>query len=199
MSDITNRWVNILIPFTNKYSDKISGTELARKVKVPQQTVSRYMNNLIKDNLIKYEIKGRNKHFYFDFKKQTTKIVFELIENEKSLNFQLKLKEAGNIINELLVCCESLIVFGSYSSMTFHKDSDLDILILGKYDKKKIDEVKRRQIIQINEHYSSYVEFSRLLNKRNNLSIGILKNHTLFGNVSKMVNIFLKFSVKLFI
>ncbi len=199
MSNVTKIWVNILIPFTNKYSARISATELARETKLPQQTISRYLNDLIKDNLINYDIKGRNKLFYFNFEKQTTKIIFELIENEKSLSFQLKLNNIANIIDELSNCCESLIIFGSYASMTFHKNSDLDIVVLGKYDKKKIDKVKTRQVIQINEHYISYTEFSKLLNKKKYLSIEILKNHLIFGNVSKIVNIFLKFSAKLFI
>ncbi len=189
----------MLLPFTNKYSGKLSATELARENKLPQQTVSRHMNNLAKNNLIEYETKGKNKLFYFNLKKQTTKIILKIIENKKALRFQIKLKKISIIIDELTTVCESLIIFGSYASMSFNKDSDMDIIVLGKYNKEEINKIKQRQSIKVNEHYISYSEFSNLLNKRNTLSIEILKNHIIFGNVSKISEIFRKFSRNLFI
>jgi DNA-binding transcriptional ArsR family regulator len=199
MSNITEKQVDMLLPFTNKYSGKLSATELARENKLPQQTVSRHMNNLAKNNLIEYETKGKNKLFYFNLKKQTTKIILKIIENKKALRFQIKLKKISIIIDELTTVCESLIIFGSYASMSFNKDSDMDIIVLGKYNKEEINKIKQRQSIKVNEHYISYSEFSNLLNKRNTLSIEILKNHIIFGNVSKISEIFRKFSRNLFI
>ena len=88
--------------------------------------------------------------------------------------------------------CESLIVFGSYASGNFSKESDLDIVILGKSNKEQIKKIKQKQIIQINEHYISYIEFAKILKSKNPLSIEIMKNHILFGNVSKIIDIFWK-------
>ena len=90
LSDITQKWVDLLIPFSSNYSDKISASELARKSKIPQQTASRYLNKLVKLNLLNYMKQGRNKLFYFDLGKQTAKIMLNIIENQKSLQFQLK-------------------------------------------------------------------------------------------------------------
>ncbi len=54
LSNITQKWVNILVPFSNNYYAKLSVSELARCSKIPQQNVSRYLNKISKLNLIKY-------------------------------------------------------------------------------------------------------------------------------------------------
>jgi hypothetical protein len=63
-------------------------------------------------------------------------------------------------------------------------------VILGKHDKGKIKKIKEKQFTEINEHYISYNGFTKLLNSRNPLALEITRNHILFGDVSKMVDIF---------
>lgn len=190
LGNITQKWVDLLIPFSSDYSSKLFVSELAKKSKIPQQTSSRLLNKIVKLNLINYTKKGKNKLFYFDLEKQTTKIILNLIENQKALQFQLKIKEISVVINEILKYCESLIVFGSYAFDNFSKESDLDIVILGNCDIEQIKKIKQKQVIEINEHYLSYNEFVKTLKSKNPLSIEIVKNHILFGDISKIVNIF---------
>lgn len=40
MGNITQKWVDLLVPFSNDYSAKFSASELSRKAKIPQQTAS---------------------------------------------------------------------------------------------------------------------------------------------------------------
>lgn len=190
LSNITQKWVDLLLPLSNNYSLRISASELSKKTRIPQQTASRYLNKLVELNLINYIKEGKNKLFYFDLEKQTTKTMLNLIENKKSLQFQSKVKEIAIIVEELLKSCESLIVFGSYASGNFNKESDLDIVILGKYKKEEVKKIKQKQVIEINEHYVSYNEFNKILRFRNPLALEIMKNHILFGDVSKLVDIF---------
>ncbi len=126
-----------------------------------------------------------------DPKRQTTKQILNLIENHKALQFHLKLREIAVIIDEILKYSETAIVFGSYASYSFNKESDLDIVILEKYDRNMIAKIKQMQIIEINEHYLSYGDFAKTIRSRNPLSLEIIENHVLFGNVSKVVDIFL--------
>lgn len=190
LSNITQRWVDLLIPFSGNYSAKLSASELARKSRIPQQTASRLLNKLAGIGLINYIKEGKNKLFYFDLEKQTTKIILNFIENQKALRFQLNDKKISVIINEILGYSESLIVFGSYASEGFNKKSDLDIVVIGKYNKNKIEKIKLKEVVEINEHYVSYEEFGRILKSRNPLAIEIMKSHVLFGDVSKIVDIF---------
>ena len=114
----------------------------------------------------------------------------DVAENQKALRFQLESKEISVIINDILNYCESLIVFGSYASGKFSRTSDLDIVVMGKCDKKNIKKVKQKQVVEVNEHYATYREFAKILDSRNPLSLEIMKKHILFGDVSKVVNIF---------
>ena len=199
MSNLTKKWVKALIPFTNNYLAKYTATELSKITNLPQQTISRSINTLCKNKILSYEIQGKNKLFFFNPNKQSTNMIFNILETEKSLNFILKLKKISIIINELLKCSEAIIIFGSYSSETHNKDSDIDIIILGKHNKKEIIKIKEKQIIKINEHYFTFSEFEKILNKKNTLAIEIYKNHLLFKNISKIVNIFLNYTRKIFI
>lgn len=192
MSNITQKWVNILIPFTNNYGNKFTGVELARLSNTPQQTVSRYLKELSKQNLVNYIRQGRNKLFYLDSLKQSTKIILEITEAQKALNFHAKLKEIFLIINQFIKYSETIVVFGSYASHSFNKSSDLDLVFLGDYNKKEIKKIKQKQIIQINEHYISYQEFAKLLKAKNPLALEIFKNHVLFGNIYKLIETFLE-------
>ena len=96
MSDITQRGVDILNPFTLDYSVKLTATSISKISKVPQQTVSRILNFLLKLNLIEYAIQGKNKLFYFDKSKITTSSLFIVVEEILP-------------IKEIILNCEKLL------------------------------------------------------------------------------------------
>jgi predicted nucleotidyltransferase len=187
MSNITQKWVNLLIPFTTGYGQKFTESELARLSKIPQQTASRHINSLIKKNILNYEKQGKNKMIFLDISKQTTFTLLQTIENSKTLEFQQKEKEASLIINDMLKHSESIILFGSYAAFKPDKESDIDIVIIGKAEKEKIKSIKQKYNIEINEHYATYEEFAKSLKNKTPLAIEIIKNHILFGNTSKIV------------
>ena len=191
MGNLTQNWVDILIPFTSNYGKKLSGTELARLSNMPQQTASRTLRMLVKQNILDYAKHGRNKLYSFDHTKKNTKIIFHIAESSKSLILLQKIRHIAPMIHEIAACADSLIIFGSYSNFTFDSSSDIDILVLGS-NKEKIKEIQQRKITEINVHYSSIPEFSRALKSKNPLSLEILSNHTLFGNISPWITLFLK-------
>ena len=192
LSNITHIWVDILMPFLSNYELEISGSEISRKTNIPQQTVSRVLDELVSRNFLNFKMIGKNKIFYFDLRNEKTKLLINILENNKSLNFLSNFKNEAVIISEILKFSESIIIFGSYSSFSNSKNSDLDIVIFGKYDNSLLKKIKERNDIQINEHNLSYAEFIKSLNQNNSLAIEIKNNHTLFGDVSKLVNIFLE-------
>ena len=142
---------------------------------------------MVNYNILNYKIKGKNKVFYFDPKKPTSKMIMNMIENQKSVEFLLSKKNVSVIINELNGVCNSLILFGSYASGLATKKSDLDVVL---FDCSfVIDKIKRKYPVEINEHVVSYLEFEKLLMDENPLAIEIVANHIFFGDVSKIVDI----------
>lgn len=192
MSNITQKWVELLNPFSKEYNKKMTASEISRETKIPQQTATRILNSLVKKNLIEYQRQGKNKLFYLNLKTSSTEIILNLVENQKALDFLIENKKEAVIIEDLLKHCESIILFGSYASKKFDEKSDLDLVIIGKSDKKKIKEIKERQILEINEHYTDFVEFENKIKERNALSIEIIKNHIVLGDVSTIIKIFLR-------
>lgn len=191
LSNITQKWVNVITPFLKDYGEKMTASEISKISKIPQQTASRELNKLVKLNLINYTINGKNKLFYLNFEKETSRILIQLAEAQKSLSFALKNKRIYTIINELIKKCEGLIVFGSYASGKFNEESDFDIIIVGKFEKNNIKRIIENQGLNIHEHYSSFEEFKKILKKKNPLAVEISKDHILFGDTSRIINIFL--------
>ena len=192
MSNITHKWVSLLSPYAAEYAAKYSASSLARLLGIPQQTASRYLNELVANNQLSFVQEGRNKLFYFNFKQPSTRIMLEMIEQERALKFQRKNNAAVIAVNDLAAVADSLIIFGSHAAGTAREDSDLDIVVFSRKSKEQIQKIKQRYSFEINEHYSSYAEFGTLLQSQNPLALEILKNHLLFGNVSKLVALFME-------
>ncbi|NOQ56161.1 MAG: hypothetical protein GQ477_05150 [Nanohaloarchaea archaeon] len=187
LSDTTQKWVDLLVPFSNNYSALFSATDISKMTGIPQQTASRELNKLAKNNMIDHKIIGRNKMFYFNLEKQSSKNMMNIIEYQKSLRFLVENKKISTIINEIILRCKSVILFGSYAKGIQDRKSDIDIAIFGM--KKDISEIKKKYTIKINEHNVTYSEFGKHLKNENPLSIEIAHNHIMFGNISDLVDI----------
>ena len=151
MGNITPKWVKVISSFSDNYSAMLTASEISKEIKMPQQTVSRILNNLVKFNLISYIKKGRNKMFHLDLGKQKTRMILDIVENQKSLEFYLKNRKIAIILNELMNCCDGIIVFGSYASESSHTNSDLDLVLFGA-DKKAVGRIKQKSVMEIIKH-----------------------------------------------
>lgn len=180
MANIGQIWPNILIPFVNDYNMKLTASDVSRKTKIPRRTVSRILGKLVKLNLIRYAIEGKNKKYYLDLKDQRIKLLVRFIENYKSLKFSLEEKKIFLMLEDIIKLRE-IVLFGSYAKENATAESDIDILVIGN-EFKKIREIARKQIKQVNLHFSNLKDFEALLKKNNTLAREIMKNHIIFGN-----------------
>ena len=180
MANIGQIWPDVIIPFVNDYNMKLTASDVSRKTKIPRRTVSRILGKLVKLNLIRYVIEGKNKKYYLDLKDQRIKLLAGFIENYKSLKFSLEEKKIFLMLEHIIKLWE-IVLFGSYAKGNATAESDIDILVIGN-ESKKIREIARKQLKQINLHFSTLKEFEKLLKKRNTLAIEIMKNHVIFGN-----------------
>ncbi|NQT59032.1 MAG: nucleotidyltransferase domain-containing protein [Bacteroidetes bacterium] len=180
MANIGQIWPDILISFVSDYNVKLTASDASRKTKIPRRTVSRILDKLVKLNLIRYVIEGKNKKYYLDLKDQRIKLLVGFIENYKSLKFSSGEKKIFLILEEIMKL-RNIVLFGSYAKGNAAAESDVDVLVIGN-ESKKIREIARKQIKQVNLHFSTLKEFENLLKKKNTLAIEIMKNHIVFGN-----------------
>jgi predicted nucleotidyltransferase len=184
----------LLAAFTASYGGRFSLAELAGIAGIPRQTASRLLEGMAASGIIDYRVQGRNKLSFFDLSKKSTELVLGIIESQKSLAFQSRMKEASIIVNGLLKLCDTVVVFGSYASGSFSRSSDLDVLLAGDRRDADISGLKGRHSVEINEQRATYQELATMLAAKNPLAIEIMKNHVIFGDVSRIVKLFMEAS-----
>jgi len=192
MSNITQKWVDVLLPFTSAYDAKLTASDLARKTGVPQQTASRILHGLGRKNLLRYERHGRNKLYSLDLGRESSKTLLSLLEHEKALVFLRSGNAAAVIIEELVQQHAMVVVFGSYANNTADEKSDLDLLIVGNPPEKSLEGIKARSSLRISDHHATEDEVRKLLAERHALAIEIASNHLFFGDISRLTRLFLR-------
>lgn len=173
-------WPDLLLPFTDDYSVQLTASTISRKTKILRRTASRMLDALAKTSAIRYSFEGKNKKYYLDLREWRTKMLISFVEHYKALKFSFE-QPAVFVMLEEIARIRDTILFGSYAQGTPTPESDVDILVLGNKS-TKITEIIRRQPLQINPHFSSTVEFEKLVRNKNPLAAEIIKNHLIFGN-----------------
>ncbi|MFT4261092.1 MAG: nucleotidyltransferase domain-containing protein [Candidatus Woesearchaeota archaeon] len=121
--------LNILKSFFEDPNKKFSIRELSRLIKTNHTTTRQHLNMLVKEKYLTLE-KDRIYSFY------------QLTNSKKTLNLKLyynleKIRKSKLIENlEQKYDYPTIVLFGSYSTATNYKDSDIDICIIS--DIKKI-------------------------------------------------------------
>jgi len=150
----------ILKLFYNNHNSPLHLREIARETKMNESSISRHLNNLIKQHVLKESREANLRKFYVT--KQQIPVIFPLFDEEKLEGFPLIRKDAIKVyLNKLEKKPLLVIVFGSTAKETFRKDSDIDILKISftqdkKMDKEAIKDVEaqtglRLQVINLTE------------------------------------------------
>lgn len=180
--------IDIIRQYLDDYSKKLSGREIARLTNTNHQTALTHLNELVKEGILKYLIKGRNKEYHLNLTNLKTQILIEISESYNSL-LSLNNKELNFIIKDIMPYTEAITLFGSFASGRHNKESDIDLILIGKSNKNKIKKIKAKYSRQINIEYVSFQDFSKSLKQKNALAIEILNNHCIYGDISKIVKI----------
>lgn len=102
--------------------------ELSDILDIDKGNLSRYLNSLVGEGLLKTEISGRQKYFSLD-------LSYHLLpELKKMLTSEISPEAALRDILGGIKGLQQAYLFGSYVSGKFHKDSDLDLLLVGSHD-----------------------------------------------------------------
>lgn len=180
--------IDILCQFLSDYTRLLTGREIARMIKVNHQTALNHLNEMNKEKILKYCVKGRNKEYSLNLSNIKTLIILEMAESFRALD-SLSNKELRFIIPDLLPYTESIILFGSFASDSHDNNSDIDLILVGISNKVDIEKIKRRYNREINIEYITFKGLKNSLKHKRALAIEILKNHIVYGNTSAVVKI----------
>jgi len=148
---------------------------LSKLINIPHPTVYRETKKLKEDNILEYEMKGRNKMISL---KKGIESLYAIYQTEyyKTLKFIEKNPEFSILIEEIIKKTNSnlIILFGSYAKGIAKKDSDIDLFV----------ETKNKKIKEMLENTNSRlsVKIGRLDNKTY-LGKEIIDNHIIIKGV----------------
>ena len=177
---------------------RVNLTGLIKKVKASPNLVLEYVNKLSSYQIIKEErTKGEKKihvrNLIADFDNDISKIIYSIIEINKRLEFLRKYKNLKPIFEQLTKESKNIdfiIIYGSYARLAAEKDSDLDVIIIGKLNDNEINWI-REIFITLEGELSLKIETINdfLKNKNKPLYQNILKEHIIMNGVEKFMNI----------
>ena len=132
-----------LEPFLTKPTETLHLADIARLTNTPHPTLRLWLNNLEKQGILRKTYKGRLTLYELNL---DNNIIDYLTIAEK--NKLIKICEKHLILKELTNFIQkntnrNAIVFGS-SADNFNKANDIDLLITGRIDKKKLKEFSKK-------------------------------------------------------
>jgi uncharacterized protein len=142
--------LKVLTLFTKGYNKELYIREVGKLLKISSRTALLTLDKLEKIGILESKTRGKIK-IYIIRRTGISKEYFLLAEQYKKIHFL----EKNHLIKEILEKLDGVfdgiaVLFGSYAKGIQKEDSDLDLLIVGKYVEKEIKEVGHKYGIEIN-------------------------------------------------
>jgi predicted nucleotidyltransferase len=184
---LLNKELRILEEFTSGKEKKVYGRLLAKKLKQNQKTISNLLNNLEKEDILKFRTEGKNKYYFLNEVNPLIKEIINLVEINKKILFLKKNVSLIPLFEELEKRTEGILaVFGSYASGKNIPDSDLDIFLIGKI--KDVSDLEESFSIKINVIKSNSPKFD----SENNFIKELMKNHIILKRTGEFRNLWFR-------
>lgn len=150
---------------------------LSKLTSIPHATLSRALNEMVKENMLDFKQDGRNKVFVLK-KGIEALAVARSAEDYKLMKFLLEYPGMAVLSEEILKRCRSrlILLFGSYAKFTAKKGSDIDVFI--ETGKKSIKSEVEKIDSRINAKIGRF-------DPKNILVKEIIKDHVILRGVDE--------------
>gem|GEM_PF-983753 len=178
---------------------KFTINEIAKSLKEYYSFVHRTVNKLIKDSVVAKEKAGKSHLCSINLGAEKTIALINLSEIEKKSDFYNSNKEIKIILEDCVKSVEStvnaisVVLFGSYAKGTATKESDIDILLIGK-TKTGIDKTTKEVYAKYGKEINAVVMTSEDFKRQKDKALikEIIKDHYVLYGVEKFVNLVFK-------
>lgn len=176
--NITENHLIILSLFTNGFP-QLHIRDIARKCDIAPRTAQLILSDLSKKGVLTYESKGRTILYSIQIN-SISEYYLCLAESYKKTVFLKKYPE----ISHLKIDSKIAIIFGSYAKGIEKKDSDIDLLIIGEYDKNSVKSFEKtyRKTIDVKQYPENAFKNPDILIKE------VLQNHVILVGQEFFVN-----------
>ncbi|MEA2038168.1 MAG: nucleotidyltransferase domain-containing protein [Nanoarchaeota archaeon] len=186
--------VDVFSLYTLNYKLGIHGRELSKKISGSQRMISNKLKFLAGNNILKCEEKGTIKNYYLNLENPLVfdlMIVAEQFQTVIFLSSDFKLMDLFGKMRDLT--SGGVVVFGSYARGDSGETSDLDVLVLGNYDKKKMKDLTNLYPIKVHIMQMSKKIFERGLFNKENFMLEVLRDHIVVKGTSELVDLFWRY------
>lgn len=174
----TGMTMRLVGAYTRDINASFHGRELARRLKANQRTVQLHLNALEKEKVFTSAMKGKTKEFSLNQRNPLALQVLLMAEVYKSYRLLSSNFEIYQIVSDVLGASSGVVVvYGSFAKGYAAKGSDLDILVIGKLDKKKRHDIQERYSREIHIMVMGEKEFVKGLRNKANFMLELMENH----------------------
>jgi len=179
--NITENGLQIISLFTNGFDREYYIREVERLLKISPRTAQLILEDLESKGILESKVKGKIKSYKLKIN-ELSKRYFTFVEQYKSIALLEKDLLVKEIIEKISPFINGMgVIFGSYAKGIAHKESDLDIFVVGDYEKEEIKRVSRNLGIEISIKCYPLKTFENNVHK-DILLKEVLKHHIVFKN-----------------
>jgi len=179
-----NKELEVLGLYLRNYAQQLYLREISRLAKLPLKNTQNVLNTLEKGRILKSSLKGKNKYFSLNLDNIQTKLFLLQAEVHKTLLFLEKYPAFKTFLKE--ISTQSLqVVFGSFAKFVAEKDSDVDFLVISKYEEKLPLHLLPYKVHEIRLTDDT---FRKAMEKQEALIKEIEENHVILSNHSFYIN-----------
>ena len=190
--NITENGLQIISLFTNGFDREYYIREVEKLLKISPRTAQLILEDLENKGIIESKVKGKIKSYKLKINELSNRYL-TFVEQYKSIAFMEKNLLVKEVIEKISTFINGIgIIFGSYAKGISNKESDLDIFVVGDYEKKETTKVSRNLGIEISIKCYPLKTFEKNVNQ-DILIKEVLKNHIIFKNTELFIQKVLKY------
>ena len=189
--NITENGLQIISLFTNGFDREYYIREVEKLLKISPRTAQLILEDLENKGIIESKVRGKIKSYKLKINELSNRYL-TFVEQYKSIAFMEKNLLVKEVTEKISPFINGIgIIFGSYAKGISNKESDLDIFVVGDYEKEEIKKVSRNLGIEISIKCYPLKTFEKNVNHDIFLK-EVLKSHIVFKNTELFIQKVLK-------
>lgn len=184
-SKLSETHLKVLSLFTKGYDKEFYIREVSKKLDVSSRTSRAVLDDLEQKGVLNSNERGKIKVYSLKENFLSMKYL-EMAEKYKVIKFLEKDNLVKEVVDEIRKNIDgSMVLFGSRVKENHDKDSDLDVLVVGNFDRKRINKISETYGIDINLKKYSRDSFK----KKDHLIKEVFENHIIVKGVESFLEV----------
>lgn len=188
--DITENHLKVLSLFTRGFDREYYIREVQKQLNISPRTAQLVLEDLERKTILESKTRGKIRTYRVK-KSDIAKEYLIFVEQYKKISFLEENQLIKEIVSKIGLNIKGIcFIFGSYAKGTQKKDSDIDIFIVGLYNKQNISKISDLYGIKISIKKYPLRIFEKEM-KKDILIKEVLCNHIIISGIEDFINIWM--------